>query len=676
VRHCNPQIIADECRTLALLGVNGMVGENSLRLADAAGVGDSFRRVFWGGPGAGSPMNMVRKDGQPDPDACPFDPALKQAMRESLADPLAEHRRAGAKESWGIWWDEIGVAAKEHHNDCPRCRDAFREYIKAQKLQPADFGKGSWDEVQPYAFWVEATEPNGKPTIKWAPAPTDPAEALRYYYTFRFMSHATAQLFPETAKTLGEADIRLYAMQGPTPSWSGHSLDWHEFYDEGPNTAFVWETSNRDPRAWQWESYLADIGRGIAQRHKLPMGCLIKPHRGAPEQRMLAAVSRGVTVLEWYTYGPDYAKGDSFSQRPDLLERVGRAGRFLAKAEERLYDARFAGRPEVAFVSPRSSELWGKATDLGVTAFEDAKWVYLALAHAHVPVDVLSEQQLGEPGRLDAYKVLYVVGPNLRRDAAARLKQWVSAGGVLWTDAMGLSRDEANQPNADAADLFGGAGPRTLQTWGTTPEYRATTLAPLAEQDVPAAASVEAGSKFRAAVGRELLDKPAGGAAGVEILAAFADGRPALLRRAHGKGHIVHAATWAGLTYSARVRRPEFDMRADFDPTVRAWIASAALDRGVYRPVVPAEPLVEAVLLERDGKRSVALINWAYRHAGDSGTGPVLQHVENLSVALPGCGDVKAVRSVVHGPLAVGGAEDARTVVIPRLDEIDLLELE
>ena len=49
------------------------------------------------------------------------------------------------------------------------------------------------------------------------------------------------------------------------------------------------------------------------------------------QQRMLAAVSRGVRVIEWYTYVPDYSKGDSFSQSPELLERVAGAARFLGR---------------------------------------------------------------------------------------------------------------------------------------------------------------------------------------------------------------------------------------------------------------------------------------------------------------------------------------------------------
>ncbi len=594
VRHCNPEILNDELRALRMIGVNGMVG--TLRVADAAGKGDDFRRVFWGGPGSGSPMNFLKKANK-NAEPCPFDPSLKPHMDSAITSAIEEHKAAHAKESWGIWTDEIGVFVKEHAATCKTCESAFRKYV-------ATLGVPGADAMSPFDIWKGA-------------APKDPADALRYYLTHRFMTYATAQVFPEAAKRFKEAGIVIYAMEGPTPSWSGASLDWNEFYDLGANTAFVFETSNRDARAWQWESYLADIGRGICARHSMPFGCLVKPHRGAPEQRMLAVVSRGATVIEWYTYGPDYAKGDSFSSRPDLLERCARAARFLGKTEDYLYGARPAVAAEVAFVTPRSSEIWGKAAN-DVAPFEDAKWVYLALRHAHVPVDILSEQQLAEGG-IEKYKALYVPGPNLRRDAAAKVKGWVETGGLLWTDALGLSRDEANQP------LGLVPGDRALKPWGTVAPYHAVGFSPIAGP-------------------------------------GWEKGDLASATHKVGKGEIVVAATYAGLAYSARVRRADFDMRADFDPVIRALVADPALAR-VSRPVTTSDPLVEAVLLEKDGRRSVALMNWAYK-------GHEFQPVEKLRVELPA--GVKSVRSIVHGVLALEG----RGVTLPRMAEIDLLILE
>ena len=709
VRHCNPEILADECRTLRMLGVNSLVG--SLSLADAAGFGRDFRKVYWGGPGSGSPLaalhNGPRKT---DPeDHCPFDPALPPLMTETTKRAITEHRAAGAQESWALWVDEIGVFAKEHIVHCERCTGKFRDYLRAQKVTPADFGKSGWEQVKPFNMW--SAPPPATPAARVAdevdtllekpiapkspapalapppvvppapaaaakgksargagppPLPDQPADALRYYYTFRFMTHATAQVFPEFARQFQQAGIPLYAMQGPTPSWSGSSLDWHEFYDHGANTAFVFETSNRDPRVWQWESYLAEIGRGIAGRHSMPMGCLVKPHRGAPEQRMLAVVSRGVRVIEWYTYGPDYAKGDSFSQSPELLERVARAARFLGRGEEMLFGARPAHAAEVAFVSPRTSEIWGRSSGIAGAAFENAKWVYLALAHAHIPVDILSEAQLAE-GKLDRYKAIYIPGTHLRRDAATQVRAWVAAGGSLWTDAFGLSRDEANQPLTSLAEVLG-LGTRSLETWGAVDGYRATDIKPFAETNAPAGARFNwSGTELTAAIGREPL-----AAGSAEILARFADQKPAVTRHRFGKGDATVAGFWSGLTYSTKVRRADFSMRDDFSPGVRALIAAPALARGVIQPARPSEPLVEAVALERAGRRSIALMNWAYQRTATSSGKGELQVAQNLRIDLSGGPAIKSARSILHGPLPLNNG----AVILPRLAEIDLLLLE
>lgn len=684
VRHCNPAIVAEECRTLQLLGINGLVGDDSLRLADAAGSGKGFRRIFWGGPGSGSPMAAVSSSGAGEPDGCPFDSRLPALMAERARQAIHEHQASGADERWGLWWDEIGVAVKGHMNDCETCRAAFCDYLRQNHVNPEEVGSKSWDDVRPFRlFEVKKTGTKTVQTATPAPPESDASACRLYYHTYRFMTHATAQLFPASAAAMKAENVRLYAMQGPTPSWAGHSLDWHEFYDEKANTAVVWETSNRDPRVWQWESYLGDVVRGIAARHDLPIGCLVKPHRGAPQQRMLSVVTRGAKALEWYTYGPDYSKGDSFSQSPELLEEVAEAGRFLARAEPFLYEAEWAQPPEVAFVSPRSSEIWGKAGDLNVTAFEDAKWVYLALRHAHIPVDVLSEKQVAEGAKsLDRYKVLYVVGPNLHRDAAAEVSRWVKAGGVLWTDALGLSRDEAQQPLTVMNDLFG-VSERRYESWGTVPAYRATALEPLVEKNAPESAQITLGTKsvsgttaatadFAAAVGREPLARPEESSIEGKGKARFADGVPALVECEVGKGKVVHAGFWAGLTYSARVRRPDFDMPTDFPTRLRELIAGPALQRGIVRAAIPADPLVECVALQKDGRTVFALMNWAYRRNEKERVRHPIEHA-NLRIDLPGLPASARLRSLQQGDLKLQEENGTRFVVLPKLAAIDLL---
>lgn len=667
-RHCNPAILADEFRTLELLGVNGMV--DSLKLADAAGVGQKFRNIYWGGPGSGDPMAFFQKPGKvvEMPDGCPYDPELKTYVMKRVATAIEEHQKVGARDSWALWDDEMGVYAKDHIVRCDRCREVFRTYLKAQKVSLEELGKKSWEEVVPYNVWLPASAAvkgvKVVPSTGMAPIPDNPGDALRYYYTYRMMSHANGQVFPEAAQNFKASNINLYAMQGPTPSWNGASLDWHEFYDLKPNTAFVFETSNRDARTWQWESYLADIGRGIANRHEMVMGCLVKPHRGAVAQRMLTVVGRGTKALEWYTYGPDYSKGDSFSQSPELLEQVARAARFLGLAEPLLYDAKFLKQPEVAFVSPRSSEIWSRATDTSLTTFENAKWVYLALMHAHIPVDILSEQQLAE-GKLERYKVIYIPGTNLRRDAGKVVRNWVQAGGTVFTDAFGLARDEANQKSPEMNEMLGLAD-RSLKTWGSVEQYRASDLKPLSEIAV-SAKEAEFGwdnKKLQARVGREALNVKT-----AEVVATFADGKPAVTRNRFGKGEAIVAGLWTGITYSAKVRRNEFNMQTDFDSVLSKLIAAPAIDRKVYRPAIADNPMVETIVLTKDGRRSVSLVNWSYhRPSGETSKG-ILQTIENLRVDFSDMGPIKSVRSLVHGPLVLTN----NFVIVPKMAEIDLL---
>ena len=209
----------------------------------------------------------------------------------------------------------------------------------------------------------------------------------------------------------------------------------------------------------------------------------------------------------------------------------------------------------------------------------------------------------------------------------------------------------------------------------------AADLKPLTERNIHAHATVswDDGDSFsrgsvRAAVGRE----PLVAAAESTIIARFSDGRPAALYRRVGDGRVFVVGFWAGLTYSARVRRPDFDMRSDFDPALRSFIAAPATSQNVYQPILPADPLVEGILLEKDGRQAIALMNWSYRRGDDhSERRPrELQPVTRLKVVLPAAMHAKQVRSFVHGELRIERRDSHTVVIVPKLDEIDLLILE
>ena len=269
-----------------------------------------------------------------------------------------------------------------------------------------------------------------------------PGKNLLDYYNGRFLNYASAKAFTPLRDALDAANARKqaaldagdtdspaaqqpwvysYALRGQTFIRT-HSLDFFEFYRHADN-GFMYETSHTDRFTQIFDSYICDVGRVVTGAMNKRYGIYVKPHRGSAIQRAMSFASRGGTTLYWYTYGPEYSKGDSFAAKPWLLEEVSRCGRLLGAAEDALYEARPAAPAEVAVVKPRTTTLLSGN-------ISNALWTYAALAHAHTPVDPLDETMLEEED-LSRYKVIYVSGKYLRRAAAEKLMAWVKAGGTL-----------------------------------------------------------------------------------------------------------------------------------------------------------------------------------------------------------------------------------------------------
>lgn len=662
-------------------------------------------------------------------------------------------RKMPVQDYWLLTVDEIGSIfdrtpeKKEHMGCCPYCRKAFQEYLKGFGLGPKDFDAAGWDDLRPtYGYWAttysdkKAAEAKaadadeaavdkadtqtakamakpetarGKSPAKPAPAAAAPKPnmsekgwALLSYYSRRFNNDQSAKLFvpqrevferENEKKRKAIAEGRLdspeakqpwvwsYALRGVSFLLGGHSLDFFDFY-RFADTGFMYETSNRDPRVWQWDSYMCDVGRTLHDRMGKAFGVYVKPHRGAPIQRMLTAVTRSADTIFWYTYGPDWVKGDSFSERPAALAAVSRGVRMLAAAEDTLYGAAWKEPPVVALVRPRTSEFFENSA-----SWENGKWMHAALTHSHVQADALDEGFL-ESADLSRYKIIYVSGSHLRRTAAEKLAQWVEKGGVLYTSAFGLARDEADQPLTALQAAVGLKSRPELEMWSDVKRYGAVALPPLIPLKDPAqtmdvaGGDLFGGEKFTVAVGREALDP----APGTEVLAKFADGKPAVTRHAQGKGFVYVAGFYPGLEYGVDVMKEGYDMSRDFSAARRAFVAAPALKAGVLPVVDTSLPLVEGVLLKnpKSGKMAVSLMNWAYR-TRDPQTPeapPAISQLEppqgrhaltpanGLRISVRGVGPVKEVASAWSGAKVAFEQKGADIVVsLPRLEEADVL---
>jgi hypothetical protein len=520
---------------------------------------------------------------------------------------------------------------------------------------------------------------------------------LLQYYTRRFTCESTAKVYEHIRKAFDAENDRKrrslagggtrtpeamqpwifsFALRQPAFLWAGHSLGAFSFYRYADN-AFVFETSNRDYRTWQWESYLCDVGRSVTRFMGKALGIYIKPHRGAPIQRALTFIARGGRVIFWYTYGPEWGKGDSFGGNATLRRDVAWVTRLIAGAEDVTYDSEWTVPAEVAIVRPRTSEFFGnvaseetaqfKRTLEGDAGWENGKWVHAALMHAHIPMDALDEDLLLSQD-LSRYKVVVISGAHIRRDVAEKLKKWVSDGGTLYTCGRGMAEDESRQALETLYPVFGVKSRSAAEIWGSVPRYGATSLGSVKSiADPPGDAEVTGQSLLRGSfvpvVGREVLDP----AEGAEIMAAYADGTAAAIRNRFGKGTAWLIGTYAGVEYAWDTMQKQ-----PLDDDKRSWIAAPVLSAGV-KPVVEADhPMVEGVLLRntKTGKQAAVLMNWHLE-----GRSP--NSKTNFLVTLHSPTPLTKARSVaLDCDLPLTPRDGAFSVTLPSLAEGDILLLE
>lgn len=681
-------------------------------------------------PGDGCPFDPVRADFAKNVRG-----GVAEMMTRLRAEPYDECWFQTISEI-GSYFDN-SPEGKAHQGVCPYCRQAFRDYLKGFGLTPADFGAVGWDDIRStYGYWAKpwaeqqkdkgAVKAAADAEIKRTAAKNDPLVidkedeakiagleeepaggekpaagavetrkaplseagwALLRYYSARFNNEASARIFAPLRAALeeqnalkrealaaGRADspearqpwVYSFALRGNSFLMGGHSLDFFDWYRHADN-AFMYETSNRDPRTWPWDSYLCDVGRIHQEKLGTRFSLMIKPSRGAVIQRTLSAVARQVRAIYWYTYGPDWHHPDTFARVPERLDRVSRVVHMIGEAEDALYDAVPARPAEIAVVRPQTSAVFDNNA-----SWENGKWVFEAFTHAHLPVDALDEGYLMSED-LSRYKVIAVSGSHIRRDVAEKLAHWVEAGGVLYTSAGGLARDEADRPLEALRPVLGLKSRAPVELWAEVKRYGAGELAALIPlRAVPAGAVVRPlgtfiKNNFPLAVGREALEP----GAGVEVLATDGDGRPALVRHPYGKGSAVTAGFYAGLEYAADVLRPGYDMSVDFQAAKRDSVAAVAIAAGV-RPVVDAShPLIEGALLRhpQSGRETLILINWAYK-------GDAVVPMERVTVAWRGAAATRVKSAWLRQSFPVETKDGWNRIVLPRVEEGDILMAE
>lgn len=187
-----------------------------------------------------------------------------------------------------------------------------------------------------------------------------------------------------------------------------------------------------------------------------------------------------------------------------------------------------------------------------------------ALAWNQIPADWLPEEEVAS--RLNGYRLLYIVDPNVSREAQQAIGDWVRQGGILFTLAEAATRDEANQPLSLVESLAGDGASVRLDKSKPLNAYEETQ----GLYDVPVFGQVRwtAGTKpftFEVAARKELLAIP-----GATALALYEDDSPAAVAFDCGKGKVIRIGTSLG-TALARTAKPAFTRPVMDDQRIFDW---------------------------------------------------------------------------------------------------------
>jgi hypothetical protein len=416
-------------------------------------------------------------------------------------------------------------------------REMLRWLRDEARLTPADLLVKTWDEVRP----VGEDERDAFPAL--------------HYYTQRLRPRALSRFMATQAGVIAEAFGRPIPCMGnfsDVTVYSGNlyrnGADYFELLDAAPQSALWSECGGALASTSQCTDYNVDLMRGAALTHPVQLGHYLISY-GRPiwdvKCKAVGHAARGVKVLMDYYYGPTWHgyeggptwKTGAWYAHPEKWLGMAELLREFGGAEDLLVPA-LPPPAQVAILYNSASDIW--TLNRNHAYGFDRMHLWLALQHAQVPVDILSEAQV-TAGLLSRYRACYLTGPNLTRSAAAQTAAWVAAGGVLYLTAGAGSRDEYNRPLA-AFDALLPAKRQPLEELDGFLNYgSALRLLPVRDH---VGAAAPAGANV---IGVRQSLTPADATA--EVLAAFANGAPALVGRPHGRGRVFQAGFLPGLSY-------------------------------------------------------------------------------------------------------------------------------
>ncbi len=460
------------------------------------------------------------------------------------------------------------------------------------------------------------------------------------------------------------------------------SMPWSEDY--------VWQIPEFSVQA---TGYLTSGLRAGAKYDNLPIHMYVMPHSPGNTPRdfrlsFYTAVAHGAKHVDYFCASPlaiaateNYIATDDLPMWRQVHACTHEAGTF----EDFVVDGKV--RPgKVGLLLSSVDEVMTGVNNFALALHNnERKALYYALRHSQVPVDFLSEDDLID-GRAADYRVIYVGQQWLHSRALEALQKWAEKGGTVVAVCGGGFRDEFNRANPKAGAFYGVKSQKLTVDPNLVSKYLLKENQPfLTKQDLPAYEPMDrvtwASGKGKltgvpVVVWKQVLEP-----ADAKVIGTYADGKPAVLEKKHGKGRVVLFGFLPGQAYLKSAlpllpadRGSTDQAFAHFLPTkmdvkLRQALVDDFLPAGFVRPVECSEPLVESTCIDtpagggKQARLAVPLMNF---------TG---KPIAALTVRLNGLAGVKSIRSVQRGKLKAE-VKDGSTVVRLPLDVADMLLVE
>lgn len=559
----------------------------------------------------------------------------------------------------------------------------FRAYLQRQDLRPKDIlpPDPALDGLSTDELWRKMTYQTDDAARKSNPR--------LYYHAVAFTYQYGMDRLRERTRILEEGlpqRVLIGANYSPHPHYHPHYFQWIDVFRQRAMTMpwsedYLWQIP---VTSQQILGYLVSAFRCATRGTDMPIYMYVMPHTpgntpASFRRAFYVDVAHGAKYFNFFEPVPTalcYTENSMLAESTDMYRAIYDVIHDAGLFEDIVFPGKV--RPaEVGLAISGSTDIWTRSSLFNA----ERQHLYLALKHAQIPVDFVSEGEMVD-GRLEGFKIIYLAETHLKRAAARNLRRWVSRGGTLFATAGAGLLDETNAPNVEMQKVLGvtQAGLQTsvefLMGKDNLPRLQPmdTIYYRLSPGSQPGILEAFAAKAVFTPAESSVFARLTGSKAKLDILGAFKDATPAVFLHHLGSGKAVACATFPGTACvkPALADRPCDRVSADdaschylptaFNEESKAFLAGWALEAGVKRPVIASDDLVETAWISSEAGIAVPLINYRGRR------------LDSLEVRVVAPGTIRHVSSVTHGELKFTIDRGDLVVKLP-LDVADMLLL-